>query len=69
MSPDGMHLWVLWEIDDDIVRPFLIIFGLEVLPEDQRKANVTPIFKKGKKEDTENSRLVRLNSICWKVME
>jgi len=25
--------------------------------------------KKGKKEDTENSRLVRLNSICWKVME
>ena len=50
MSPDGMHLWVLWEIDDDIVRPFLIIFGLEVLPEDQRKANVTPIFKNSQEE-------------------
>lgn len=50
MSPDGMHLWVLWEIDDDIVRPFLIIFGLEVLPEDQRKANVTPIFKNRQEE-------------------
>ena len=50
MSPDGMHLWVLWEIDDDTVRPFLIIFGLEVLPEDQRKANVTPIFKNSQEE-------------------
>lgn len=50
MSPDGMHLWALWEIDDDIVRPFLIIFGLEVLPEDQRKANVTPIFKNSQEE-------------------
>lgn len=45
MSLEGMHLWVLWEIDDDIVRPFLITFGLGELPGDQRKANVTPIFK------------------------
>lgn len=26
-------------------------------------------FKKGKKEDTENSRPVSLNSVCWKVRE
>ena len=39
------------------------------MPEDWRKANVTPIFKKGKKEDPGNYRLVSLTSILGKVME
>jgi len=39
------------------------------VPEDWRKANVTPVFKKGKKEDPGNYRLVSLTSILGKVME
>jgi len=37
--------------------------------EDWRKANVTPIFKKGKKEDPGNYRLVSLTSILGEMME
>jgi len=39
------------------------------VPEDWRKANVTPIFKKDKKEDTGNYRPVSFTSIPGKVME
>ncbi|GAB0210180.1 mitochondrial enolase superfamily member 1 [Grus japonensis] len=39
------------------------------VPEDWRKANVTPVFKKGKKEDPGNYRPVSLTSIPGKVIE
>ncbi|GAB0179933.1 mitochondrial enolase superfamily member 1 [Grus japonensis] len=39
------------------------------VPMDCRKANVTPVFKKGKKEDAGNYRSVSLTSIPGKVME
>ena len=39
------------------------------MPEDWRKANVTPVFKKGKKEHPVNYRPVSLTSIPGKVME
>ena len=37
--------------------------------EDWRKANVTSIFKKGKKENPGNYRLFSLSSVPGKVME
>jgi len=38
------------------------------VPEDWRKTIVTPVFKKGKKEDTGDYRLVSLTSILGKMM-
>lgn len=58
MHPDGMHSWVLRVLAHVIARTLSIIFeeswGLEEVPEGCGKANVTPIFKKGKKEDPRN---------------
>lgn len=52
MGPNGMHPWLLRELAGVIVSPLLIIcerpWQLEEAPEDQEKANVTPIFGKSK---------------------
>jgi len=73
MDPDGMHPQVLRELVDVIDEPLSIIFErfwrTGEVPEDWRKANVTPVFKKGKKEDPGNYRTVSFTSIPGKVME
>ncbi|GAB0180640.1 mitochondrial enolase superfamily member 1 [Grus japonensis] len=73
MGPDGMHPRVLRDLTDVIAMPFSIIFErswkTEEVPEDWRKANVTLVFKKGKKDDPEIYRPVSLSSIPGKVME
>jgi len=58
MGSEGMHPRVLRELVDVIAEPLSIIFERSgrtgEVPEDWRKANVTPIFRKGKKEDPGN---------------
>ncbi|PKU43644.1 rna-directed dna polymerase from mobile element jockey- hypothetical protein [Limosa lapponica baueri] len=73
MGPDGMHLRVLRELAEVIAESLSIIFERSwrtgEVPEDWRKASVIPVFKKGKKEDLGNYRLVSLIFVPGKMME
>ncbi|XP_073532280.1 general transcription factor IIH subunit 3 isoform X1 [Phyllobates terribilis] len=59
-GPDELHPRVLKEIIEEILEPLSIIFENSwrtgEVPEDWRRANVVPIFKKGKKVDPGNYR-------------
>jgi len=73
MGSNGMHPRVLRELTDVTAEPLSIMFECSCrkgeVSKSWRKASVTPIFKKGKKEDPENYRPVSLTSIPGKVME
>jgi len=72
-GPDEMGPRLLQELEDAAAKALTIIFrrSLEsgVVPEDWRRANVTPIYKKGAKTDPGNYRPVSLTSVCCKMLE
>ena len=72
-GPDGISPRILQSVVDVISSPIAIIFNKSlaegVVPEDWRRANVTPIFKKGSKSSAGNYRPVSLTCILCKVME
>ncbi|KAF4792172.1 hypothetical protein TURU_124106 [Turdus rufiventris] len=71
MGPDGIHLRVTRKLADGLAKPLSIIYQQSwdtgEVPDDWKLASVTPIHKKGGKEDPGNYRPVSLTSVPARI--
>ena len=72
-SPDNLHPRILYEVRNEISYPLKLIFECSFrnkqLPENWKSANISAIFKKGKRSEVGNYRPISLTSIVCKIME
>lgn len=73
MGPDLIHPRVLKQLARVVAPILTVIFNKSLhsaeVPEDWKKANVAPIFKKGERYNAENYRPISLTCIASKIME
>ena len=72
-GPDGIPSRLLKELSHELAPVLALFFQASInqgiLPDDWKKANVVPIFKKGERNKAENYRPVSLTSIICKTLE
>ena len=72
-GPDGLHPRLLKEISASILPALTLIFQTSMqtgaLPDDWLIADISPIYKKGKRHVAGNYRPVSLTCICCKLLE
>ena len=72
-GPDDLHPMLLKKCASAMAIPLSKIYNKSLntgtVPKEWKLANVTPLFKKGKKSDPANYRPVSLTSVVCKVME
>jgi hypothetical protein len=72
-GPDGIGSLLLKELSDHVTGPLTTIYRTSLdsggVPENWRRSNITPIYKKGSKADPANYRPVSLTSICCRLFE
>ena len=71
--PDGLHPGMLFELAEFIATPVTMLFDATLqngtLPEDWKKATITPFYKKCSKHLAENYRPISLTEALCKIME
>ena len=72
-GPDGIHPRILRQLNLAIAPTLQVIFEKTyregVVPEDWRRANICPIYKKGARKDPANYRPISLACIASKLFE
>ena len=72
-GPDEIHPALLHETAEELTTPITALFRHSMergqLPKDWKRANITPIYKKGGRDDAGNYRPISLTSVVCKTME
>jgi ribonucleases P/MRP protein subunit RPP40 len=73
VGPDEIHPKLIFELRNYLAAPISQLFNLSIvkgdIPQDWKDANISPIFKKGSRDQAQNYRPVSLTSIIGKLLE